>query len=318
MADYITLNNGNRIPQVALGTSRISHEKLEVTIKRALEMGYRHLDTAFLYGNEAAIGKALQEHLESTTLSRQEVLITTKLYPNFMKGSAVGPALDESLRRLRLNYVDLFLIHVPCALKEMDTYPEKVTQSREFMSVDLRETWKAMEETVYMGKARSIGVSNFNTKQLDYICEVARIQPTVNQVEAHARFPQKKLHEFCKSRNIQLQAFGPLGSPCFTGSTEINRVQSSDNLVEHPVIMDIAEKYKRTPGQILLRNLVQRGMAVVPKSENPERMKENLQIFSFSLSDADMNKIDELDNGVRRFVFLWYKDHPEYPFDDVC
>ncbi|XP_033745553.1 NADPH-dependent aldo-keto reductase, chloroplastic-like [Pecten maximus] len=306
-----------RIPQVALGTSRISPEKLEVTIKRALEMGYRHIDTAFLYGNEEAIGTTLQEYLKSTTLSRQEVHITTKLSPTYMKGSAVGPALDESLRRLKLDYVDLFLIHTPCALKEMDTYTEEITQSTELMSVDLRETWKAMEDTVYKGKAHSIGVSNFNTKQLDYICEVARIPPAVNQVEAHVRFPQKKLQEFCKSRNIQLQAFSPLGSPFFTGTTDINRVQSSDNLVEHPVIMEIAEKYKRTPGQILLRNLVQRGIAVVPKSENPQRMKENLQIFCFSLSDADMNKMDELDNGIRRFVFLWYKNHPQYHYD-VC
>ncbi|XP_033743153.1 aldo-keto reductase family 1 member C15-like [Pecten maximus] len=316
MADCITLNNGHRIPQVALGTSRISPEKLEVTIKRALDMGYRHIDTAFFYGNETVIGKALQEYMESTNLSRQEVFITTKLFPTYMKGSAVGPALDESLRRLRLDYVDLFLIHVPCAMKELDFYPEKPTQPMDFTSVDLRETWKAMEETIYRGKARSIGVSSFNAKQLDYICKTARIRPAVSQVEAHARFPQKKLHEFCKSRNILLEAFCPLGSPFFIGPKELNKIQSRDNLVEHPIIMDIAAKYKRTPGQILLRNLAQRGIVVIPKSENPQRMKENLQISSFSLSEADMNHIDEIDNGERRFVISWWKDHPEYPFHE--
>ncbi|XP_033743149.1 aldo-keto reductase family 1 member C15-like isoform X2 [Pecten maximus] len=316
MAGFITLNNGRRIPQVALGTSRISSEKLEVTIKRALDMGYRHIDTAFLYGNEAAIGKALHEHMASTNLSRQEIFVTTKLFPTYMKGSAVGLALDESLRRLRLDYVDLFLIHLPCAMKEIETYPSKPTQPTEMMSVDLRETWKAMEETVYKGKVRSIGVSSFNSKQLAYICETARIQPAINQVEAHARLPQKNLHEFCKSRNILLEAFCPLGSPFFIGPTERNTVQSRDNLVENPIIMDIAENYKRTAGQILLRNLVQRGIAVIPKSENPKRMKENLQIFDFSLSETDMNKIDELNNGERRFILTWYKDHPEYPFHE--
>ncbi|XP_021362148.1 alcohol dehydrogenase [NADP(+)] A-like isoform X2 [Mizuhopecten yessoensis] len=269
-------------------------------------MGYRHIDTAFIYGNERAIGKALQEYFEATNLRREEVFITTKLLPNFMTESAVGPALDESLRRLRLDYVDLFLIHIPCAMKHLDSYPEKHPGHEETVQVDLRETWKAMEETVYKGKARSIGVSSFNAKQLDYILEVARIKPAVNQVEAHARFPQKKLHAFCKSRNIQLEAFSPLGSPYFNGSAILNTIQSADNVVENSVVMDMAQKYKRTTGQILLRNLVQRGIVVIPKSENPQRMRENIEIFSFSLSDEDMKRIDELDNGERRFCFSCY------------
>ncbi|XP_069130532.1 aldo-keto reductase family 1 member C23-like protein [Argopecten irradians] len=316
MVECATLHNGQRIPLVALGTSRISSENLELTIKRALDMGYRHIDTAFFYGNERAIGKALQEYVNSTNLRRNEVYITTKLYPAYMRGHAVGPVLDESLRRLRLDYVDLYLIHTPCGIKELDTYPETPPPKLESVSVDLRETWKVMEEAVYNGKARSIGVSNFNSKQLNYICETARIQPVINQVEAHARLPQKKLQEFCKSRNILLEAFCPLGSPNFAGSAELNHVQSSDNLVENLLIMDIAQKYGRTPGQILLRNLLQRGMIVIPKSENPKRMRENIEIFSFTLSDEDMKKIDELENGERRFVVNWWKDHPDYPFHE--
>ncbi|XP_060080910.1 aldo-keto reductase family 1 member C23-like [Ylistrum balloti] len=316
MAYRLTLNSGHLIPQVALGTSRISKDNVEVCINRALEMGYRHIDTAAYYGNEIAIGKALQEHMESTDLGREDVFIATKLFQTFMTGHAVEPALDESLRRLRLDYVDMFLVHFPCSMKNDDAYCEKQTIPRENLSVDLRETWKAMEEMVYKGKTRSIGVCNFNSKQLDYICEGARILPVVNQVEVHARFPQKKLHEFCKSRNILLEAFSPLGSPHFKGPAEINVVQSSDNLVENPIIVDIAEKYKRTPGQILLRNLVQRGIVVIPKSENPKRMKDNLQIFSFSLSNEEMEKIDKLDNGKRRFIFSWFSTHPEYPFNE--
>ncbi|XP_069130546.1 aldo-keto reductase family 1 member C15-like [Argopecten irradians] len=316
MAVRLTLNNGQRIPQVALGTSRISAGNLEVTIRRALEMGYRHIDTAFMYGNEAAIGKVVEEYLETSNLTRQDLFITTKLFPSYMKGTAVGPALDESLRRLRLNYIDLFLIHVPCAMKELDNYPLKPQQPTEFMAVDLKETWKAMEETVYNGKAHSIGVCSCNSKQLDYICKTARIQPVVNQVEAHARLPQRKLHDYCKPRKILLQAFCPLGSPNFSGPVALNVVQSSDNLVEHRVIIDIAEKHNRTPGQVLLRNLVQRGMAVIPKSENPQRMEENLRLFSFSLSEEDMIQIDKLETGERRFQLAWYKGHPEYPFDE--
>ncbi|XP_069130545.1 aldo-keto reductase family 1 member B1-like isoform X2 [Argopecten irradians] len=319
MAASLTLNSGHRIPQVALGTSRISADNLKITIKRALDIGYRHIDTAFWYGNEAVIGEALQEWLRSSNLSRQDVYVTTKLHQAYMKGHAVGPALDESLRRLRVDYVDLYLIHTPCAAKELDTYPENKPArppETDFISVDLRETWKAMEDTVFNGKARSIGVSSFNSKQLDYICEGARIQPAVNQVEVHARLPQRKLHDYCKSRNILLQAFCPLGSPNFAGPIFVNKIQSSDNLLKHPVILKIANKYKRTVGQILLRNLTQRGIAVVPKSENPQRMEDNLNIFSFSLSDEDMNKVNELDNGERRFIFTWLKNHPDYPFHE--
>ncbi|XP_060064848.1 aldo-keto reductase family 1 member C23-like protein [Ylistrum balloti] len=314
MANYMTLNDGNRIPLVALGTSRIPAEKIEGCVKIALDMGYRHIDTAFHYGNERTIGKALREYMENSNLKREDVYITTKLDSCYMEENAVVPALDESLRRLDLEYVDLFLIHGPYALQTLHHFPEKSPLVSEFMPVDLRETWKGMEATVLNGKARSIGVSNFNSKQLEYICETARIQPAVNQVEVHARFPQKKLHDFCKSRNIQLEAYCPLGSPFFKGSGLVNAIQSSDNLVEHPIIAKFAEKYRRTPGQILLRNIVQRGIFVIPKSETPRRIKENIQIFSFSLSEEDMKKIDELDNGVRRFKLSHYDGHPNYPF----
>ncbi|XP_033743792.1 aldo-keto reductase family 1 member C23-like protein [Pecten maximus] len=317
METYASLNNGHRIPLVALGTSRIPEEKTEACIKLALEMSYRHIDTAFHYGNEVAIGKSLKEYLESTGVKREDVFITTKLDAMFMEEDTVVPAIDESLRRLNLEYVDLFLIHGPCAMKTLDYFPEKAPLTTEYMPIDLRETWKGMEETVYKGKARSIGVSNFNSKQLEYICETARIRPAVNQVEVHARFPQKKLHDFCKSKNIQLEAYSPLGSPYFKGPDALNRVKASDNLVDHPVIVSIAEKYNRTAGQVLLRNLVQRGIVVTPKSENPKRLKENIEIFSFSLDEEDMKKIDGLDNGIRRFCLSYYDGHPDHPFEQL-
>ncbi|XP_021341352.1 aldo-keto reductase family 4 member C11-like [Mizuhopecten yessoensis] len=295
MENFVTLNNGKRIPQVALGTSRIPVEKIEACVKLALEMGYRHIDTAFHYGNEVVIGKALREYLETTDLKREDVFITTKLDAMYMEEDVVGPALDESLKRLGLEYVDLFLLHGPCAMKTFRHFPENPPLCREFMPVDLRETWKGMEGTVYKGKARSIGVSSFNSKQLDYICDAARIQPVVNQVlslyvidtgildikvyfpvELHARFPQKKLNEFCISKNIQLEAFSPLGSPFFTGPEELNTVQASDNLVENPIIVDIARKYKRTAGQVELH-------ARFPQKKLDEFcISKNIQLEAFS------------------------------------
>ncbi|XP_060531082.1 1,5-anhydro-D-fructose reductase-like [Cylas formicarius] len=313
------------MPVIGLGTWRASPEEVQNAVTIALECGYRHIDTAFNYNNEDAIGNALKSWIDSGKGTREDLFITTKL-PNFgNRPTDVERFLKMSLKRLQLDYVDLYLVHMPFSFhcNEASLTPlvnEDGTFSLE--NSDLVDVWKAMEEQVERKRTRAIGVSNFNEDQLRKIYESAKIKPSVLQVELHAYLQQKKLREFCQKLNVAVTAYSPLGSPGANAhfSTKYNySLKDFPDILGHPDVKEISQKYAKSPGQILLKHLVQQNVIVIPKSGNRDRIRENMDLFDFELSKEDLDKLDLLDKGEdgRIFTFLFFKgveNHPEYPF----
>ncbi|XP_033743154.1 1,5-anhydro-D-fructose reductase-like [Pecten maximus] len=313
MAKELTLNNGRKIPQIGLGTSRIPKDIIEDTVCLAVDRGYRHIDTAFAYYNEVEIGRALKRKFEDGTVTRDNVFVTSKLSSHYHAEEDVYPACSESLRRLQLDYVDLFLIHSPFSLKNPGYFTTKGGVETGYLERDLKATWRAMEELVISGKAKSIGLSNFNSQQIEYISDGARIKPVMNQVEINIRFPQHQLQRFCEERDIMLTAYAPMGSPGHPNLLQKN-TEGKVPLLKEPVIDKLAEKYGKNSGQILLKSLVDRNIVVIPMSTNPERLASNLQVYDFTISDEDLDIISSMEDGIRQFSRPKREDHPDYPF----
>ncbi|KAI0662455.1 Aldo/keto reductase [Cubamyces menziesii] len=266
---HFKLNNGMSMPAIGVGCwmgTPGEGEHVTAMVARALELGYRHIDTAANYGNERSVGRALK----NSGSPRSEVFVTTKL--DQRDHGRVEEALDASLSKLGVEYVDLYLMHWPMACDESG----KTLQPDE--SPTFVETWKAMEELFKTGKAKAIGVSNFSIKTLTELLEHANVVPAVNQVELHPCLPQHDLLEFCTKRDILLTAYTPLGKAKF---------------VNDPVIQEIVEAHgpRATGAQVLLSWGVQRGTAVIPKTLHPERLKENLDLKH--LSAAEMDALDD-------------------------
>ncbi|XP_014226590.1 alcohol dehydrogenase [NADP(+)] B-like [Trichogramma pretiosum] len=319
--EKLKLSSGYEIPVVGLGTSTIKLDNMEEAILSALNNGYRHIDTAFSYKNEAAIGKAVKKWLDMGN-KREDLFITSKLPSQAHRPESIEKYLIQSLKDLDMDYVDMYLIHTPWASKEGANLDAVTENGNEVLDdVDHIAMWKVMEKQVKAGRAKSIGLSNFNKSQIARVYDNAEIKPSNLQVESHAYLHQKDLRKFCKERNIVVTAYAPLGSHGTRYYTHGGTKKELPSLLTVPLVKDeLAQKYKRTPAQILLRHTVQDGLAVIPKSSNPARQKENIEIFDFKLDDEDMKKLDELDKGKygRVFDFLaWYKDldkHPQYPF----
>ncbi|CAG9763998.1 unnamed protein product [Ceutorhynchus assimilis] len=319
------VSSGREMPIVGLGTWRGKPEEMENAVNVALEVGYRHIDTAFNYNTEESIGKVLKEWIGSGKVKRENLFITTKL-PNYgNRPSDVERFLNLSLQKLQLDYVDLYLIHMPFGfLLNESTMSPMVKENGEFCldTADYVDTWKVMEEQVKKGKIKSIGVSNFNAKQLKRLYESAEIKPSVLQVELHAYLQQKQLREVCKGLNVAVTAFSPLGSPGANNhfSTKYNyELNDFPDILGHPEVNEIALKHNKTPGQILLKHLVEQNVIVIPKSSNSERLKSNISLFDFELTREDTDKLDQLDRGEkgRIFNFLFFngvENHPHYPF----
>nr|CAD7568453.1 unnamed protein product [Timema californicum] len=257
---------------------------IESTIDAALKVGYRHFDTAYFYRNEAEMGKAFKKWLDSGKLKREELFIVTKLPSTGNRASSVEKYIKLSLEALQLDYVDLYLIHSPVGHKEKESSPGNQSNWEVDMDTDLISLWKAMELQVDAGRARSIGVSNFNANQVKRIVQAARIIPSNNQVELHLYYQQKELAAFCKALDVTICAYAPLGSPAFPDFYD-------------PVVLKIAKNHNKTPAQILLRQIVQRGIVVIPKSSKPGRIRENFQIFDFKLTEDEMYELSLLDRG---------------------
>lgn len=310
------------MPMIGLGTWNSLGNVARSSVKTALDVGYRHIDTAFLYENEKVIGKVLQEYFSNGKLKREEVFITSKLWLTHMGKQDVRPAFEESLRRLQLDYLDLYLIHAPFGLKNTgnwNLFPRDKDEKLALANYDIIETWNVLEELVAEKRIRYIGLSNFNSEQVEKICKYAKcVKPYTNQVECHAYFQQKELLEFCKVRDITLTAFAPLGSP---GRKNIDDGSDEDEMkvLDNLVVKRLAAKYKKTPAQIMLRNLIQRDIRVIPKSSNPTRIKENFDVSDFHLNDEDMDAIANIETVNRFFTFdstaPHMVDHPEYPFN---
>lgn len=267
MINTVKLSNGVCIPCIGFGTWKTPAGQAAASVKAALEAGYRHIDTATAYGNEADVGDAIA----SSDIKRQDIFLTTKLWnPDQGYETTIG-ACERSLKLLKTDYLDLYLIHWPHDKKYFNNWEEKNL-----------ETWHAMEMLYQRGKVRAIGLSNFRPHHIDNILKNASVAPMVDQVESHPGMPQKELHDFCKEYGIVMEGWSPLGS---------GRAFTSEKMQE------IARKYHKSVSQICLRWNFQHEVIPLPKSVHPERIAENMQIFDFQLTDEDMRQLDQLDIG---------------------
>ncbi|XP_047003041.1 aldo-keto reductase family 1 member A1-like [Schistocerca americana] len=322
----IKLNNGSEMPIVGLGTWQATDEEVETAINTALEAGYRHIDTAYVYMNEAPIGRALKKWLDSGKVKREELFIVTKL-PNFGNHpDRVEKYIKRSLAALQLDYLDLYLVHHPCGLVEREGDMLPRDESGALLvdkETDIISVWKAMEKLVDAGLTRAIGLSNFNSNQIKRITDSARIVPANLQVELHVYFQQRELVAFCHALDISVCAYAPIGSPGLQSFVKMigddpEMIPKLSPLTE-PVVCKLAEKYNKTPAQVLLRHIIQRDIAVIPKSANPQRIKQNIDIFDFELSNEEMEELNALDKGHKGRLFGEHmlkgiNEHPEYPY----
>ncbi|KAJ3309551.1 hypothetical protein HDV04_005934 [Boothiomyces sp. JEL0838] len=272
----IQLSNGYSIPAVGFGTYQSDKvPPISKAIEFSLQVGYKHFDCASIYGNEQEIGQVLGK------CNRNNIFVTSKLWND--KHGDVHSAIDQTLKDLQLEYLDLYLMHWPVS-------QDPVTKVCKIDIEDIKQTWKEMEKLVDQGKARSIGVSNFTVDLLKQLLQSCRIKPVVNQVELHPYLPQNQLVQFCKENGIVLTGYSPLGGR-----------PKPESIINDPVVADIAKRNGKTPAQVLISWGVQRGTCVIPKSSNEERIKSNFQVFQLSQKDFDL--LNELGtSNPKRFI----------------
>lgn len=257
----IKLNNGVEIPYLGLGTYNITRRKeVDIAIHSALDAGYRLIDTAAAYYNEKEIGEAIK----SSSVPREEIFITTKLDNSDHGYKSAGKAFDKSLKKLGLDYIDLYLIHWPMRKRN--------------------ESWKAMEEMLKQNKCKAIGVSNYTIRHLKELFENSSTTPSVNQFEFNPFVFEDEILIFCQNHNIAAEAYTPI---------------TRGDRFKHPTIKELSDKYEKTPSQIMLRWALQHNVIVIPKSSNPERIKENSDIFDFNISNEDMEELNSLNENMR-------------------
>lgn len=277
---HVGLNSGHIMPLLGWGTSQATGDECVKATKAAVEAGFRHIDTAEMYKNEQDIGKGLQELFKSGSIKREDLFVTSKLWTEHHPGNQVRPGLVDSLSRLQLEYLDLYLIHWPTSVKTG-------------LKVDppFEETWAALEKCVEEGLVRSIGVSNFSPEKIESgILPKANIRPAVNQVEMHAHWRNDRLLKWCNQQGIHVSAYAPLSSP----QTMEMMGKDVPNLMEDKTVIEIAEKLGKTPTQVLLRWGLQHGSSVLPKSVDPQHLKDNFGAAGWELSEEDYNTLSSM------------------------
>lgn len=294
-------------PAVGLGLWKIPNASTAGLVHEAIRAGYRHLDSACDYGNERETGEGIHRALKEGLCRRDDLWVTSKLWNTYHKAEHVRPALERTLSDMGLDHLDLFLIHFPIPLAFVPfetryppgwTFDPKATKpAMKPAAVPLIETWQAMERLVDAGLVRHIGVSNFCVSLLRDMLAQARIRPVVNQVEAHPYLAQEKLLRYCREESVAITAFSPLGAPSYV---PLGMAKPEDSVLLQPAVADAARRLGKTPAQVVLRWAVQRGTSVVPKTEKPARLRENLAIHDFALNETEMAAISALDRN-RRF-----------------
>ncbi|ODN05355.1 Alcohol dehydrogenase [NADP(+)] [Orchesella cincta] len=348
MSRLIRLCNGKSMPLVGLGTWQMTNpQQDQLALEQALNVGYRHVDTAYKYENEELVGNAMKKWVDAGKGKREDLFVVTKLPWIGMQADKVDHFINLSLSKLQTEYIDLYLVHWPFGMNyrgDDNVAPKKDNGDLDLdLTTDLLAVWKAMERQVDAGKAKAIGISNFNSQQIERVMKIARVQPAnlqVNdvkcnyynlngdailhflilkmysllwQVELHTYFQQTELRQTCKKYGITVTAYGPLGSPG-RGNAKERYIPA---LMEDKLVVSLASKYNKTPSQVLLRYLTQLDITVIPKSSNLTRMSQNLNIFDFELTPDELDEMTKLDKGEDGRSFREFpsaKIHPEYPF----
>ncbi|ANY69037.1 glyoxal reductase [Paenibacillus sp. BIHB 4019] len=273
----VKASNGVEIPQLGFGVYKITKEReFEMAISEAIRIGYRHFDTAKIYGNEQALGREIQK----SGLPREDFFITSKVWNTDLGFEATRKAFAQTCKKLMVEYLDMYLIH--------------------FAAPNYLEAWRAMEELYSEGSIKVIGVANFEIQHLEHLMKHAKIPPMINQIETHPEFAQNDLHHYLHEHQILHEAWGPLG-------------QGNRALLEHPLLKKMADQHHKTVAQVILRWHLERGIIVIPKSSSSKRMKENSEIFDFELTSDDMEQIKQLNIGKRYSINpTGYIIHPIY------
>ncbi|PNZ68762.1 aldo/keto reductase [Staphylococcus croceilyticus] len=266
--ETIEFFNGHHMPKLGLGTFRVENdETCKEAVKHAIESGYRSIDTAKVYGNEEQVGLGIKEGLEATGLSREDIFVTSKLYFEDFGRENVSQAYDTSIKKLGLDYLDLYLVHWP--------------GTNEAVMID---TWKGMEDLYKDSKVKNIGVSNFQPEHLEALLAQVSIKPVINQVEFHPYFTQNELRKYLDAQNIYMESWSPL---------------MNAQILDDETLIEIGKEVGKSPAQVIIRWNIQHGVIVIPKSITPSRIEENIEVFDFELSEDQMSRIDNLNKDKR-------------------
>jgi len=308
--ETLSFRNGDEMPMLGLGTWKSAPGEVYDAVMTALKAGYRHIDCAPIYGNEAEVGQALSDAFDEGIVTRDEVWVTSKLWNDAHAPEHVRPSLEETLSDLQLDAIDLYLMHWPVAIERGLDMPSTPDEFISLEEIPLSVTWAAMEDLVGEGLAKHIGVSNFNVPKLQSLVDVATHTPEMNQIELHPYLQQPEMLDAAASAGVPLTAYSPLGS-----KDRPDRMKADDEpiLLDDPTVAAIAERHEATPAQVLISWAIHRGTAVIPKSVTPHRIEENLAAAEVALTEADMDAIAGLDRG-RRYVdgSFWAMDGSPY------
>ena len=284
------------MPLLGLGTWKSNDREAYRAVREAIKIGYRHFDCAARYENEMEIGEAFADAIKEGEVKREELWITSKLWNNAHQAEHVEENLRQTLSDLRVQYLDLYLVHWPVVLKPEIGFPSSGADFLSLEQVPIKETWQALEGCAEAGLSKHIGVSNFSVKKINDLLEYCTIRPAANQVEGHPFLQQKQLLDFCQRENIIVTAYSPLGSL----DRPARLIKETDPLIiRHPLILELAEEYGVSAAQILISWAICRGTAVIPKSSNPDRLRENFRAADLELASETMMKIAELDQHLR-------------------